>query len=149
MEQKSINNLYDSFSNLIRVYGFSKLKEVNDQESYLIDYGSDNFVIELEKYRREFYVILFKTGHNDSGVNLFNLLSYLNQDSTDTPTSNYFKEEKDLEESYKKQFNHISNAVYDNFDKINDFFANENYKTKLVEIRQFMVKKYPGLFGGI
>ncbi|GGA92042.1 hypothetical protein [Puia dinghuensis] len=146
MDQKFLKYLYDSFTKLVEKYGFIKSTELNEEGVYSIEYSSDTFVIKLEKYRREFYVALYKTGYPDKGVNLFNLLSYLNQTSSDVPESNYFKEEKDLDECYKKQFNYISDTIYQNFDAINDFFKSGNHELKMVDIRKFMLSKYPELF---
>lgn len=146
MEQKFLNDLYDSFTKLVEKYGFIKATELNEDGVYSIEYRSDTFVIKIEKYRREFYVALYKTGYPDKGVNLFNLLSYLNQTPSVVPESNYFREEKDLGECYKKQFNHISDTIYQNFDAINNFFKSGNYELKMIDIRKFMLSEFPELF---
>ena len=77
MEHRFIEYLYGTFSKLVEKYGFHKSTELIDEQSYSVEYRSNNFVIKLEKYRREFYVTLYKTGYADNGVNLFNLLSFL------------------------------------------------------------------------
>jgi hypothetical protein len=87
MEHKFQTFLYDSFARLIEEHGFSKLKELNDEQAYFIEYCSNTFVIHLEKYRREFDITLYKTGYTDKRVNLFNLLSYLNQASSEVPSN--------------------------------------------------------------
>jgi len=148
MERKFPKYLYESFSRLIDKYGFIKSAEVKEENVYSIEYYSDVFVIKLEKYFREFYVSLFKTGYPDNGVNLFNLLNYLNTASSDTAKSKFFEEEKDLDERYKMQFNYIVDTIDENFPAINDFFNSGDYKTKMGEIRKFMIKKYPNLFKG-
>ena len=146
MNDKFVEYLYSSFTKLVERYGFSKLNELNDEQSYSIEYGSNTFVIKLEKYRREFYVALYKTGYPNNGVSLFNLLSYLNQTSLYVPMFKSFQEEKDLDECYKKQLNYISNTIYDNFAAINDFFKSGNYESKMADIDKFMLNKYPELF---
>ena len=146
MEHRFIEYLYGTFSKLVEKYGFHKSTELIDEQSYSVEYRSNNFVIKLEKYRREFYVTLYKTGYSNKGVNLFNLLKFLKKASSDVPMSKYFKEEKDMEECYKKQLNYISNTIYDNFIAINDFFKSGNYESKLMDIEKFMLNKYPELF---
>lgn len=149
MNNKIVKYLYSCFAKLVEKYGFSKSTEINEGQTYSIEYCSDAFVINIEKYFREFYVILYKTGYStNKGVNLFNLLSYLDQTSSDVPTSNPFREEKVLEEGYKKQLNYISAIIDENFAAINDFFKNGEYESKMADIRKFMVNKYPKLFKG-
>ncbi len=146
MQHKFLPYLYDSFRKLVEKYGFIKSKELNEEGVYLIEYRSDTFVINLEKYRREFYVTLYKTGYPDNGVALFNLLGYLNQLSSDVPMYKSFQEEKDLDECYKKQLNYITNTINDNFAAINDFFKGGNYESEMAEIEKFMLNKHPNLF---
>jgi hypothetical protein len=146
MEQNFLKYVYDCFAELVKKYGFSKENELNDGQSYSIEYRSNTFVIKLEKYRREFYATLYKTGNPDSEVNLFNLLHYLNQDSSNVPKSDYFVGEDDIEECYRKQLNHISATVYDNFTVINEFFSNRNFDSKFADIKKFILNKYPELF---
>jgi hypothetical protein len=147
MGQNFLKHLYNCFAGLIDRYGFSKENELNDGQSYSVEYSSNIFVIKFEKYRREFYATLYKTGHSDDEINLFNLLRYLNRDFTEFE---YFygelHGENELEEYYRKQFNHISNTIYENFVVINDFFSSGNYESKFTDIRKFMLKKYPELF---
>src|SRR5882724_5917465 len=146
MEYKFIKYLYDSFIKLVGKYGFSKLTELNEEGAYSIEYRSDTFVIKLEKYRREFYVALYKTGYPDNSVDLFNLLNYLNQASSDVPKFKSFEEEKDWDKCYKKQFNYIVDTIDDYFVVINNFFKNANIESEMEGIEKYMVKKYPNLF---
>ncbi len=95
--------------------------EIYDGQSYSVEYGSNIFVIKIEKYRREFYVTLFKTSSKQE-VNLFNLLSYLNKESKESPKSEYFNDEVNMEESYRKQLDHISATICNNFEIINFFY---------------------------
>lgn len=145
MKHEILKYLYEAFAKLEKNYGFQRSNEFNDEQSYSVEYSSDIFVIKLEKYRREFYSILFKTGHPDDAINLFNLLTFLDAGS-DPSTFNYFVEEKDLEENYYKQFKEISDIVDNNFVQINDFFKSKNYRSKLREIDKFMQNRNPNLF---
>lgn len=146
MKLRFIEYLHDSFQNLVDKYGFSKTNEINDESSYSVEYRSNTLVIKIEKYRREFYVTLYKTGNADKEINLFNLLSYLKRDSLNVPVSAYFEEEKDINECYRKQLNYLSAIIYDNFILIDDFFRSENYKSKMEDIKKGMLEKYPWLF---
>jgi hypothetical protein len=146
MEQKILKHLYNSFAELVEKYGFSKVNEVNEGQSYWIEYGSTNFVFKLEKYRKEFYATLYKTGNPVKEVDLFNLLAYLNEAAADIPESEYFRKEKDIEECYKKQLSHISATLYEHYEAINNFFSSKNIDLQFSEIREFMLKKYPELF---
>jgi hypothetical protein len=148
MEQKFVKYLYSSFAQLVERYGFVKQGEINEGKSYSIEYCSDIFTIKLEKYSREFYVTLYKTGSPDNGVNLFNLLDYLK--SSNFSNFKYFdgelQGEIQLGEYYKKQFNHLATTVQDNMVMINNFFNSENLESKLSDITKFMLDKYPALF---
>lgn len=146
MEQSFIKYIYDFLKNLIEIYGFSIKDELNDGQSYFIEYSSETIVIKLEKYRREFYVTLYKLNNPDKEINLFNLLDYVNQTKSNAPKAEYFRNEKDIEECYKKQLNYISNLIYDNYDAINDFFTIDNYESKVADLEKFIMKKYPDLF---
>jgi len=148
MEHKFPKYLYDSFTKLVEKYGFAKSTELNEEGVYSIEYRSDTFTIKLEKYFREFYVALYKTG-TDKGVDLFNLLKYLNQTSAAVPEYKFFEEEKDLVECYKKQFNYIVDTIDSNFASIDDFFKSGNYELKMADIRKFMLNTYPNLFKGL
>jgi len=146
MEQKSTKYLYESFLKLVEKYGFFKSTEFNEEGAYSIEYRSDTFVIKLQQYFQQFYVTLYKTGHPDNGVNLFNLLNYLNKDSSSLAKSRFFEEEKDLDERYKKQFNYVVDTIDENFSIINEFLKSGNYESKMAEIEKFMINKYPNTF---
>lgn len=145
MEKTISKYLNDSFAQLVEKRGLRKSKEFSDKQSFSADYVVSNFTIKIEKYWRQFYVTLFKTGNNEGGVNLFNLLSYLHQTSSDVPVSNYF-EGDDLDDSYKKQLSYLASVVDSNFTAIEDFFKEGNYELKMAEVRNFMINKYPELF---
>ena len=74
------------------------------------------------------------------------MLCYLNQESSNIPKSEYFTDDSNLEECYKKQMNYISDMIYENFDIINDFFNDVDFDLRFAEIEKFMLNKYPNLF---
>lgn len=147
MEKNFIKYIHVFFKNLIDVYGFNIKEELNEGDSSFILYSSNIFVIKLEKYRHEFYVTLHKLNVSDKEINLFNLLDYINQAKLNAPRAEYFKNEKNIDECYKKQLNYISNLIYDNYDEINDFFSSDNYEFNFADLENYIVNKYPDLFG--
>jgi len=146
MEQNFIKYVYEFFKRLIEVYGFQIKTELNEGQSYMIEYNSGNFVIKIEKYFREFYVTLYKLNNPDKEINLFNLLEYLRQGDAQVPKSEYFRNEKNIEECYKKQLNHISEVIYENYNLINDFFNSNDYELKMVEFEKYWKSKHPELY---
>ena len=146
MEQKFIKYIYEFFKRLIEIYGFRIKTELNEGQSYMIEYDSGNFVIKIEKYFREFYATHYKLDSPDKEINLFNLLEYLRQGDAQVPKSEYFRNEKDIEECYKKQLNHISGAIYENYNLINDFFNGNEYELKMIEFENYWKSKHPDLY---
>ena len=144
MEQDFIKYIHEFFKRLIEVYGFQVRSDLKERETYMIEYRSDNFVIKIEKYFREFYVTLYKPNEPDKEINLFNLLEYLRQGDSQVPKSEYFRSEKDIEECYKKQLNHISGVIYENYNLI-DIFFNDN-ELKMVEFEKYWKNKHPELY---
>jgi hypothetical protein len=147
MKQKFIEYIHYYFERLIEIYGFSIKNEQNDGQSYFIEYNSNTFIVKLEKYRMEFYVTLYKLSNPEKEINLFNFLIYVNQPVSDYPKAEYFRNEKDIEVCYRKQLNYLTNLIYDNYDKINDFFSSSNYESKFADLEKFIIQKYPELFG--
>jgi hypothetical protein len=147
MEQNLLEYLYNCFTNLIEKHAFHIENELNDGQSFSIEYHSNIFIFKLEKYRREFYATVYKSDNNNNDeIALFNLLKYLNRNSSNVPESNYFKEEDDIEECFKKQLCHISTTLYENYSAIICFFENTNYNSEIKNINNFMISKYPELF---
>lgn len=146
MEEDFIKYISVFFKTLIDIYGFNIKREVNDGQSYSIEYNSDIVGIKLEKYRREFYVTLYKLNRPDREINLFNLLDYVNQTKSKALESNYFRDEKNIEAYYRKQLNYISEAIYDNYNVIKDFFSSNNYESKVADLEMYIIKKHPELF---
>lgn len=145
MEENFTKYIYEFFSKLIKLYGFAIKRELNEENSYLIEYRSADFVIKIEKYFREFYATLYKTNKPDDEINLFNLLEYLKQDN-ETPKSDYFRQEKDIEECYRKQLNHISSVIYENYALLNNFFSSDDYELKFADFEMYWRNKHPELY---
>lgn len=146
MEQSFIKYIYEFFKRLIEVYGFKIKTELNEGQSYMIEYSSGDFVIKIEKYFREFYATLYKINKLDSEINLFNLLEYLKQGNTQVPKSEYFRKEKNIEECYRKQLAHISSVIYENYGLINDFFNEENYESNVMGFEKYWKSKHPEFY---
>lgn len=146
MEQNFIKYIRAFFSKLIELYGFILKKELNEEQSYMIEYSSVNFAIKVEKYFREFYATLYKLNKPDNEINLFNLLEYLKQGDAQVPKSEYFRNEKDIEECYRKQLDHISGVVYENYNLINDFFSGNDYELKMSEFEKYWKNKHPEFY---
>ncbi len=146
MEKSFIKYIYEFFKQLIEVYGFKIKTELNEEQSYMIEYSSGDIVIKIEKYFREFYITLYKINKPDSEINLFNLLEFLKQSDSQVPKSEYFRKEKDLEECYRKQLAHVSSAVYDNYDLIMVFFDKKNYELNMMEFEKYWKNKHPEFY---
>lgn len=146
MKHSFIKYIYEFFSRLIELYGFQIKTELNEEQSYMIEYSSGNFMIKIEKYFREFYATLYKLNKSDSEINLFNLLEYLKQGDAQVPKSEYFRNEKDIDECYKKQLNHISGVIYENYNLINEFFSGNDYELKMIEFEKYWKNKHPELY---
>ncbi|WP_257667162.1 hypothetical protein [Parapedobacter tibetensis] len=146
MKQGFIKYIYEFFKRLVELYGFQKKKDLNEGQSYMIEYSSNNFVIKIEKYFREFYTSLYKTNRPDDEINLFNLLEYLKQGDANIPKSEYFRKEKDIQECFRKQLSHTSSVIYENYDLINDFFSGNNYELKMAEFEKYWKNKHPEFY---
>ncbi|MGB4415560.1 MAG: hypothetical protein WBI53_11865 [Paludibacter sp.] len=149
MEHNFIKYVYQFFNKLIELCGFQIKTELNEEQSYMIEYSSDNFVIKIEKYFREFYATVYKINKSDNEINLFNLLGYLKQDDKDMPQSEYFRKEKDIEECYRKQLAHISSVIFKNFDLIASFFNEDKYELNLIEFEKFWKSKHPEFYNKV
>lgn len=145
MEQKFIKYINEFSQNLIDI-GFRIKTELNEEQSYMIEYSSNNFIIKIEKYFREFYVSLYKTNEPDKGIELFNLLEYLKRNDTDVPKPGNFLKEKDIEECYRKQFEEISRMFFANYEAINAFFGVDNFDKRFADMRKYRQNKYPELY---
>jgi hypothetical protein len=67
---KYVSQYFDEF---IKNNLFIKQYELDDGQSYIVEFSTDLFVVKIEKYRKEFYVTLYKIGYSDEEINLFNL----------------------------------------------------------------------------
>jgi hypothetical protein len=146
MEERYLNYIREFFNKLIEIYGFKIEMELKEGQSYAIVFASINFAIKIEKYFREFNVTLYKLNDQDNGVELFNLLEYIKQGTENIPESDYYRNEKDIDECFRKQLKYISNVIYENYQFINDYFNNNNYESNIVELNRFRRNKYPELY---
>ncbi|MBB5395092.1 hypothetical protein [Mucilaginibacter sp. AK015] len=146
MEQTLKQYILEYFAKLFKVYDFQITQEVNEKNSFMIEFSSTSFLIKIEQYFREFYPTLYKLNKPDSEINLFNLLDYLKRDGAQVPKSNYFKEEKDIEKCYKKQLSYISSVIYENYNSINDFFNDNKYESNMADFENYWKTKHPELY---
>ncbi|RZA02201.1 MAG: hypothetical protein EOP47_07895 [Sphingobacteriaceae bacterium] len=145
MNAEVLNHIHKSFEVLTTKYGLTMFNEINN-DGYLLEYGSNDFVIEIEKYYRELYAAVYKKDISKDGIALFNLLGYLKQDSLDKPESNFFREEKNLDECYKKQISHIVTALLENYSIIKDFYENDSYELKIDAFSKYWRTKHPEFY---
>jgi hypothetical protein len=134
------------FGLIIKKYGFSVNNRSNESQSYFIEYDSYSFTLKIEKYHREFYIILYSKSYPEYEINLFNLLRYLNRDNSEKILPNYFPTETDIDECLRKQLEYLSGVVCENYEKISDFFKDGNYESNFLRLKKFMIEKYPKLF---
>src|SRR5687768_7516086 len=146
MEEDIVKYIDECFSRLINVYNFKRVDRINEGVDFMVDFYSTELVISIEFYRREFYCKLSKENTSDSKIELFNLLDYLKRNTASVPQSNYFKNEKNINQSLKKQVKSLSNVIYDNFADISDFFKQDELESRFAEIREFIISKHPKLF---
>jgi len=146
MEQSFIKYVYVFFQKFIEKYGFKEKTKINEEQSYMVEYCSEDFVIKIEKYFLELYISLYKVNKPDDEINLFNLLEYLKQNDPIIPKSEYFRKEKDIEECYRKQLDYISSVLYENYDLINDFFGDDRYELMITEFEKYWKKKHPEFY---
>ena len=143
MNQDVIYYIHKSFEMLTTTHGLSMVNEINEDGYYMVEYGSKDFVIEIEKYYRELYVSVYKINKSEDGVNLFNLLDYLKQDFADKPKSNYFAKEISLEESYRKQISYIITTLFENYLLVKDFFKSND---RMDDFEKYWKNKHPELY---
>lgn len=137
MEQNFTKYVHEFFKKPMETYDFRIKTELNDDQSYLIEYSSKDFVIKIENYFREFYASLYKINYPNREINLFNLLEYLKQNDVIVPKCDYFRKEKDIDVCYRKQLNHISIVINDNYVLIKDFFSSGNYELEIIEFEKY------------
>ena len=141
----NVNIIDGAFSKIMAANGFNKTKEIDDGQLSLFEYSSKVLIVRVGNYFREIYVTLYKIGHEQEGINLFNLLEYI-ASPNDSPKPNNFEGVKDLKECYTKQLNYLAEVLINNIKVINDFFEGQDFELKVKELRNFMIKKYPELF---
>lgn len=135
-----------SFRVIAEKNGFRQQNEVNNGSAYSVEYASKDFVVRLEQYRTELYATLYKTGNPEKQINLFNLLAFMAHPQMVAHASEYFYDEANVEERFRKQVDHITTAIDKHIDEIHAFFVADDYSSKVARIEDFMVKKYPELF---
>lgn len=136
----------DCFRQLIDVYGFKENNIVDEGQVFSKEFFSNIFVIKIEKYFREFYVYLYLDNVNNYEINLFNLLDFLIKNEEKKIQSNFFRNEKDIHESYKKQLKYMSSVIYENFDLLKEFFRKEKYELNIKEFEKYWRNKYPEFY---
>lgn len=146
MERNFMTYIQEYFEILVESYNLKVKEKLNDGQNFMIEFESGSFVIHVEKYFREFYVSLHKLNDPDHGIDLFNLLEYLKKEDVNVPSPKYFREEKDLEECFRKQLNHLSKVIFENYELINDYFSDDNYEVRFEDMRAFRKGKYPELY---
>lgn len=136
----------DFFGTLISKFSFEIKSEIISDESYLMEYVSESYVIKMEKYYREFYPSVYSLCDQDNEINFFNLLGFLKQEGSNTLKSEFFRKEKDIGECYRKQLNYVSSAIYDSLDLLHDFFSKDKYKENALEFHRYWKSKHPELY---
>jgi hypothetical protein len=136
----------DSFKPLTEKYGLYQRSEILDGPTYSIEYVFNNFIVRLEKYRVEIYATLYKEDNPDEQIDLFNLLAYLTRPQSNAPVGEYFHNETNNEERFRKQLTHIAMVIDQYFAEIDGFFRFGGYASKVADVREFVINKYPWLF---
>lgn len=146
MQFSKMVKVNDFFKFLLSDFNFQINKEECKNDDYSIEYSSTSFVIKIEKYFKEFYVTLYKPNSSNSEINLFNLLQFLRRGELLIPASDYFKNEKNIDQCYQKQLAYLSKIIYKNYDQINDFFDEKKYQENIIELEDFWRSKHPELY---
>lgn len=146
MGQDFVKYIHEFFEKLIDSHDFQIKKELNEGQSYMIEYSSRVCVIRIEKYFLEFYMTLYKINKPDGEIELFNLLDYLKRGDEQVPKSEYFRKEKDIEQRYRKQLAYMSSVIYDNYDLIIDFFNEDRYELNIIEFEKYWRNKHPEFY---
>ena len=136
----------ECFSFLENDLNFEVTKEQNPESNYLIEFTSQSITIKIEKYRRELYCYVYRTGDIKTEVHLFNLLRYLLQEKLAPNSLHYFSEIGDMTESLRLQAELISSRIKENYKAISSFFYDPSYKSNLSKLNSFLVKENPKLF---
>ena len=142
MEENFVKDIHVHFDKLVEIYGFKIKAELNDGNSYMIEYSSKDFAIRVEKYFKEFYLTVYSVNEPDTEINLFNLLEYINLGKLIVPKSKFFSGERSLDECFKKQFEYLYSVFIDNYFEINYFFKTDKYESNIVKLKQYWKDKY-------
>ncbi|MCB0700109.1 MAG: hypothetical protein H6551_07730 [Chitinophagales bacterium] len=74
---------------------------------------------------------------------MYNILEFKALFSTEPSDSNYFHEVKDEIERYKKQIDHITLTIINNYKLISDFFDDHDFHSNYIEFEKYRKKQYP------
>jgi len=147
LQENVVKYIYDCFEDLVEKFGLTRQNEINEGQTFSVDFCAKTFAVKLEKYRREFYATLYRVDRPDYEINLYNIIQYLNQSSSNVPEPNYFVDEDDIEECYRKQIKHIASNISDYFPQLDEFFNHEKYDSELEKLNRFLQEQDPELFG--
>ena len=146
MDQIYVDYLYGYFNKLTELYNFRINSEINEGQTYMIEFSSVEFSFKIEKYFREFYLSVYKSDDKDNSISIFNLIEYLNQGLSDTPRFKSFSGARNLDECYKKQFDYLATVISDYYTVISGFFSKDNYKSNILGFDKYWRNKYPELY---
>lgn len=135
-----------SFSFLEKDFGFIVTHEESLDSGYSIEYSSTDVVIKIEKYRRELYCYISRTGDPDSAVHLFNLLRYLHRGTLPEISLHYFSYVEDVSESFRLQAELISKEIKEKYSVIMNFFDSPNYKNNISRLNSYLIQQNSNLF---
>lgn len=143
MQQKYINQVQISFNYLIADHGFLKGGEVNSGDIYFSVYESLSFCVKVEKYRKDFYITLFRPAMPELEIELFNLLSFLSRKGEKTLKSISRDKGKD---PIRKQVTTLAGTLLSNLEIIRLFFMDSSFEERVDELRSELIKMNPDLF---
>jgi hypothetical protein len=136
----------ETFKKLVEEFGFRKIMEIDDGKTYDVKFESGNIVLEIEKYRRDFYTYLYRTDDPSGAVSMYNVLDYVTKGYSRIPQPNYFMEVENLDEYYRMQLEYISNTILVNLQAIIKFFESDNYEEQKNKLREYLKRKHPEWF---
>jgi hypothetical protein len=139
--------LYAHFDKLIDKYGFSRGSQNNDETAFWVQYVSPVFGVTIEEYHRTFTVTLHKISFPESEIDLFNLVRYLKVPFERLDYVFDISDKKELEEYYIRQFAYLSDSLIANIDKITAFFEERDFEQQFRNVRDFVIRTYPNIFG--
>lgn len=146
MQQESFREGIQIFEKLNLTTRFVLFKSQSDGNFHLIEFNSKYFVLKIENYHRELYPTLYKRGYSNFEINLFNLLDYLVGCDQDVPQSNFYKDEKDLDECFRKQFLYISHIISNYIEVLCNFFSDSRFESNAKKFEAYWKIKHPEFY---